>query len=60
MKITVRIGEVEVIIDRPGFNEGEGVERRKNIMEDTLMPMLTETINKAKELFNEKRKTDII
>lgn len=57
MKITVKIDSVEVVIDRPSFGDyGDRhiQEARQNIMKDTVIPMLTEATNKAKELFNLK------
>ena len=63
MKITVRIADVEVCIDRPKMadyeiNGGNSL-WRKNLMEDSVLPMLKEATNKAKELY-ELRKTNML
>lgn len=59
MKIRVRIDDVEVEIDRPNFadynrTEGKQSAWRSNMMNDTILPLLTEATNKAKELYKLK------
>lgn len=58
MKITVRIASVEVIIERPKLEDwhlndefANGPEFRKDMMENTVIPMLREATDKAKELY---------
>lgn len=57
MKITVRIGSVEVVVDRPDFKDAapavNGPELRRNILTDTVFPVLEKAVEIAKELHKE-------
>ena len=61
MKVTVRISDVEVIIDRPNMNDYDntryvdGPILRKNIIEGTVIPMLEAATKSAKELYELKK-----
>ena len=65
MKITVKIEDIAVEIDRPKFADyahgisSSGSKWRKNLMEDTVLPTLEEAINKAKELYKLKQESSI-
>ncbi len=59
MRITVKIGDIEVTIDRPKMDDytigaagNDGPKWRTSLLETAVLPMLTEATNKAKELFN--------
>lgn len=52
MKITVKIGTVEVIVDRPNYKEPETTKGDEYAMNDTILPTLREAAEKAKELYN--------
>jgi len=61
MKIRVKIDDVEVEIDRPKMEDYQvggsltnGHEWRTYLMNDSVIPMLTEATNKAKELYKLK------
>lgn len=61
MKVTVRISDVEVTIERKNFDD-YSVEKpthlsdvRINMMKDTVIPTLEAAIEKAKELYNLKQ-----
>lgn len=61
MKITVRISDVEIVVDRPNFEDykskaGLSNEWRKNTMNDTVLPALNRAIEGVKELFQLKNK----
>jgi len=51
MKITVRISSVEIIIDRDEFREGQNNEQDIQTLRDTIIPMLSEAVKSAKELY---------
>lgn len=54
MKITVRMQDIEIIIDRPTFvdrKDGQDSTFRNNLMNDTVIPMLNEATEKVKELY---------
>lgn len=51
MRVTVKIGAVEVTVDRPRFNDEGDPKGRQNRMNDTVIPTLNEAVNKAKELY---------
>jgi hypothetical protein len=57
MKITVKILDIEVVIDRSNFidycnvNKDGGFEIRTNIFNDTVMPTVILAIEQAKELY---------
>jgi hypothetical protein len=57
MKITVRISSIEIIIDRPDMSDYDsravldGREWRNALMSDSVVPMLTEAVKQAKELY---------
>lgn len=65
MKVTVKIGQITVEIDRPSFGDyqivkvSNGQEVRTNIMKDTVIPMLQEATEKAIVLHNEYQKTQL-
>lgn len=58
MKVTVKIGDVEVTIERAQFMEDgayiSGTQFRQDIVKDTVMPTLKEATEKAKELFTHR------
>lgn len=57
MKITVKIASVEIIIDRPNMSDYDSnfdcnaIEWRKSLLEGTVIPMLSEAVKSAKELY---------
>lgn len=64
MKIKVKIDTIEIEIDRPNFRDYDksvtnGVEWRMNMMKDSVIPTLTELVNKAKELYELTQKDKI-
>lgn len=60
MKITVKIEDIEVIIDRPKMDDynssqiSDGPEWRKSLLEGTIFPSLKEAVNQTKELYKLK------
>ncbi len=61
MKITVRISDVEIILERSSFvdyspiNTIDGPVLRSNLMNDTILPTLDGCVKKAMELYNLKK-----
>jgi hypothetical protein len=51
MKVTVKIGTVEVTVDRQNFKDDGDHQRRTYIMRDTVIPTLDKVVEKAKELY---------
>ncbi len=57
MKVTVKLGDVIVEVDRAKFGDYDshktalGGELRNNIMRDSVMPLISEVVNRAKELY---------
>lgn len=61
MRIKVKIDDIEVEVDRPNFidyhhSSTNGEEWRVNMLKDSVIPTLTQVINKAKELYELKHK----
>lgn len=61
MRVTVRISDVEVTIERENFDDytatipGHRSDVRQNMMKDTVLPTLQAAIDKAKDLYNLKQ-----
>ena len=51
MRVTVKIGTVEVTVDRPNFIDDGLADGRENRMKDTVVPTLEEATKRAKELY---------
>jgi hypothetical protein len=54
MKITVKISDIEICIERPEFKEWASNTAQKDFMTDTIIPTLEKAIEKAKELYNNR------
>lgn len=60
MKVTVRISDIEVIIERPNMGDyckddtADGPQWRESLLKGTVLPMLETATEKAKELYNLK------
>jgi hypothetical protein len=54
MRVTVKIGNVEVTIERPNFKEAVYVSAESQTMKDVVIPTLSAAIEQAKELYNLK------
>ena len=54
MRITVKISDIEVTIERPAFREGNMAQDRIALSEQVI-PTLKEAIEKAKESYNIKQ-----
>lgn len=58
MRIKVKIDDIEVEVDRPKFHDydyhysTEKLTLKKDIMNDSILPILNEAVEKAKELYN--------
>lgn len=64
MRIKVKIEDIELEVERPNFVDYDksitnGVEWRTNMMKDSVIPTLTELVNKAKELYELTQKDKI-
>jgi hypothetical protein len=55
MKITVKIEDIVIEIERPNFfdynSDKHSIEFRTNVLNDTVIPVLKEATEKAKELY---------
>lgn len=54
MKISVKIADVEVIVDRPNFKEADKVESDYKLMRDVVLPTIKEAALHAYELYELK------
>lgn len=54
MRITVRIEDIEVTVDRHDFKEAEILVNESIIMKDVVLPSIKEATDKAKELYKLK------
>lgn len=54
MRVTVKIGDIEVTIKRPGFREGNMAAQDRATLSEQVIPTLKEATDKAKELYNLK------
>ncbi len=65
MKITVKIEDITVVIDRPKFDDyssatnTDGPAWRKSLLEGTVLPTLTEAVDKAKQLYQLKKENQL-
>lgn len=54
MRITVKISDIEICIDRPEFKEWDNITAQKEFMAHTIIPTLVKATEKAKELYNNR------
>ena len=56
MKITVKIEDIELIVDRPGFTESTSTDAKWRVLrlEDTIIPTIEQLVEKAHELYKLK------
>lgn len=54
MKITVRIADIEVVVDRPGFKDASTTLQDKPLFENIVKPTVILATDKAKELYELK------
>lgn len=63
MKVSVKIEDIEVVVDRPNFGDDMATDtradRRKSIMIETIIPTLKEAVDKAKELYELKKQNEL-
>lgn len=57
MRVTVKIEDVEVTVDRPNFENNPHQERRELQMKDSVLPTLEAATAKAIELHKQKQQS---
>jgi len=55
MRITVKISDIEVTIERNNFVEGRTTSQEPATMNDVVLPTIKEAVAKAKELYQLKK-----
>jgi len=55
MRITVKISDIEVIVDRPNFKEVQHVDQDSKLFKEAILPLLKETVEKVQELYKLKK-----
>jgi hypothetical protein len=54
MRITVKISDIEIVVDRPEYKEAASISQDLDIMKQTILPTLKEATNAALELYNNR------
>lgn len=54
MRITVKIGDIEVTVDRTDFKETIYLEKDEQLFKVAVLPVIIEAVEKAKELYKFK------
>lgn len=54
MKISVKISDIEIIIERPNYKEPVSVTQELGVMELTILPTLKEAVKSVTELYNNR------